>query len=143
MKDPNSNQSSIRKPAQPGVHCTKLLSRMPACLAIIAGVLLCGLAAQAQTLKLRYGFDDAGPGTTTPSDTSGGGVAATLQMLSGAGAATDYHGAANSGVAGAITGSRALNFTSNTRSGASGPIVAVTNATLGFGQVSAFTVTMW
>jgi hypothetical protein len=92
---------------------------------------------------LRYGFDDAGPGTTTPSDTSGGGVAATLQMLSGAGAATDYHGAANSGVAGAITGSRALNFTSNTRSGASGPIVAVTNATLGFGQVSAFTVTMW
>jgi hypothetical protein len=113
-------------------------------LAITASVLLCSLAAQAQpVLKLRYGFDDAGPGTTTPSDTSGGGVAATLQMLSYAGALTDYHGAANSGVAGAITGSRALNFSSNTRSGANGPVAAVTNATLGFGQVSAFTVTMW
>jgi hypothetical protein len=116
---------------------------MLACWALTAGMLLCGLAAHAQpVLKLRFPFDDVS-GTTTPSDTSNGGVAATLQMLNYAGAATDYHGPANSGVAGAITGSRALNFSSNTRSGANGPVTTVTNATLGFGQVSAFTVTMW
>jgi hypothetical protein len=64
-------------------------------------------------------------------------------MLNGAGGQTDYHGPANSGVAGAITGSRAVNFTSNTRSGATGSLVAVTNANLGFGLVNSFTVTMW
>jgi Concanavalin A-like lectin/glucanases superfamily len=144
MKDPNINQSSIRKPVPPRVHRIKLPFPRLAPLAIIAGLLLCGGAAQAQpVLKLRFGFDDAGPGTTTPSDTSGGGVSATLQMLSGAGAATDYHGPANSGVAGAITGSRALNFTSNTRSGANGPVAATTNASLGFGTVSSLTLTMW
>ena len=41
-----------------------------------------GNVAYAPTLKLRYSFDDPGPGTTTPSDTSSGGVNVTLQMIS-------------------------------------------------------------
>ena len=91
MKESNTHQSPIRKSVSPEVPRVKLLPRKLACLAITASVLLCSLAAQAQpVLKLRYGFDDAGPGTTTPSDPSG--VSATLQMLSGAGVATDYHG---------------------------------------------------
>src|ERR1019366_2490657 len=90
MKESNTRQSPMRKPVSPEVHRVKLLPRMTACLAITASVLFCGLAAEAQpVLKLRYGFDDAGPGTSTPSDTSSGGVAATLQMLSFAGALTD------------------------------------------------------
>ena len=95
-------------------------------------------------LKLRLRFDDL-PGTTTSaSDTNGGGVPVTLQMLNGSGAPADYHGAANSGVAGAITGSRALNFSSNNaQPGQPGPLAAVTNANLGFGIVSNFVVTMW
>src|SRR5256885_12538922 len=57
--------------------------------------------AQAQTLKLRFPFDDAGPGTTTASDTSGGGLAVTLNMeTQTAGTAVDLPGAARSGVQG-------------------------------------------
>jgi hypothetical protein len=95
------------------------------------------------TLKVRFPFDDAGPGTNTPSDTSGGGVSASLKMINSSGAAADYHGAANSGVAGLTTGSRALNFSSNTSQGGSGSIAATTNASLGFGNVSNFVTTMW
>src|ERR1019366_8352509 len=40
-----------------------------------------GNVAYGPTLKLRMPFHDAGPGTTTPSDTSGGGVNVTMQML--------------------------------------------------------------
>src|SRR5205085_4220152 len=48
------------------------------------------------------------------------------------------------GVAGAITGSRALNFSSNTaQPGQPGPLAAVTNSNLGFGTVSNFVVTLW
>jgi hypothetical protein len=65
-------------------------------------------------------------------------------MVNGSGASADYHGAANSGVAGAITGSRGLNFSSNAaQPGQPGPLVAVTNSNLGFGTVSNFVVTMW
>src|SRR5437868_14045385 len=53
------------------------------------------------TLKLRFPFDDAGPGTTTASDTSGGGLAVTLNMeTSTVGTGTDLHGAAGSGIQG-------------------------------------------
>lgn len=143
MKEPNTNQPSIRKPVQPRGYLKLPLSGL-ASLAIIAGLFWCGWAAQAQpVLKLRFGFDDAGPGTTTPSDTSSGGVAATLQMLNNAGAPIDYHGAPNSGIAGAITGSRALDFSSTIIQGGAGPIAAITNSTLGLGDVSAFTVSMW
>jgi len=95
------------------------------------------------TLKVRFPLDDAGPGTTTPSDTTGGGVSASLQMQNSSGAAADYHGAANSGVAGWTTGSRALNFSSNPGQGGSGPIATTTNASLGFGNITNFLATMW
>src|ERR1017187_1545724 len=103
MKESNTHQSPIRKSVSPEVPRVKLLPRKLACLAITASVLLCSLAAQGQPgLKLRYGVAAAGPGSGTPSDTGGGGVAAALRMLSYAGTLTNYHGAANSGVAGAI-----------------------------------------
>jgi beta-galactosidase len=97
------------------------------------------------TLQLRFGFDDVSTGTTTPSDTSGGGLDVTLQMLKGStpGGPTNLHGAANSGVAGLTMGTRALNLSSNTSQGATGNYVAVTNSALGFGNVTNFAVTMW
>lgn len=95
------------------------------------------------TLRARFAFDDAGPGTNTPSDTSSGGISASLQMVDKNGAAANYHGAARSGVAGLTTGSRALDFTVNTGQGGSGPLAATTNAALGFGTVTNFAVTMW
>jgi beta-galactosidase len=95
------------------------------------------------TLKLRYAFDDISSGTTTPSDTSGGGVDVALQMLNKIGGSTNLHGSANSGVAGLTAGSRALNLSSNLTQGASGNFAATTNANLGFGNVTNFAVTMW
>ncbi len=98
------------------------------------------------TLKVRFPFDDAGPGTNTPSDTSGVGVNVTLQMLNQNGGTTNLHGAANSGVAGLTNPNRALDLSSNPNqvpSGASGNFAAATNSNLGFGTVSNFVVTMW
>jgi beta-galactosidase len=99
------------------------------------------------TLNMRFSFDDAGLGTTTPSDTVGGGVNVTLQMINQSGGATNLHGAANSGVAGLTNPNRALNLSMNpnqgTTSGASGNFAAVTNSALGFGNVNSFVVTMW
>ena len=97
-------------------------------------------------LKVRFAFDDAGPGTTTPSDTSGGGVSVTLPMINSSGGTTNLHGAANSGVAGLTNPNRALNLSMNPNqgsSGVSGNFAAVTNSTLGFGNVTNFVVTMW
>ena len=93
--------------------------------------------------QLRFAFDDAGPGTSTPSDTSGGGVNVALKLFNSSGALTDYHGAAGSGVAGLTTGSRALNFSANSSQGGSGPIAAITNTSLAFGNITNFTATMW
>jgi hypothetical protein len=97
-------------------------------------------------LKVRFPFDDAGPGTTTPSDTSSGGANVTLQMINQSGGTTNLHGAANSGVAGLTNPNRALNLSSNPNqgtTGVSGNFAAVTNSALGFGNVSSFVVTMW
>jgi beta-glucanase (GH16 family) len=94
-------------------------------------------------LKLRFPFDDLPGSTTTPGDTNGQSV--TLQMMSGAGIAADYHGATNSGAGNPASGSRALDFSAN---GANqpvnpGPLAAATNANLGFGVVTNFVVTLW
>jgi len=98
----------------------------------------------APVLKLRYRFDNTSTGTTAPSDTNGGAANVALQMLNGAGVAANYHGAANSGVGGAQTGSRALDFSANTaQPGTPGPLAAVTNSGLGFGVVSNFVVSFW
>ena len=98
------------------------------------------------TLKVRFAFDDAGPGATTPSDTNSGGVDVTLQMINQSGGTTNLHGAANSGVAGATNPNRALNLSMNPNqrsSGVSGNFAAATNSALGFGNVTNFVVTMW
>jgi len=112
-----------------------------ATVAFLLGSLLCADVCHGQTLKLRFPFDD-GAGTTTASDTSGGGANVTLQMVNGAGVNTDFHGAAGSGVASL---SKALDFTSNTvQPGNTGPLAsAVNQPNLGFGLVSSFTASVW
>jgi len=88
----------------------------------------------AQTLMLRYGFEDTG--TTTTNFISG----ATLDIINGT-TPTDFHGIAGSGVAG--TG-KALDFTSATYNNATSPLAFVTNSSdLGFGVVTNFTMTQW
>ncbi|HSY19908.1 MAG TPA: DUF4982 domain-containing protein, partial [Candidatus Acidoferrales bacterium] len=106
-------------------------------------VVIVGNVPYGPAVKVRFAFDDAGPGTNTPSDTGGGGANINLKMFNSIGVPADYHGSANSGVAGLTTGSRALNFSGNASQGGSGPIAAVTNAALGFGNVSNFLATMW
>jgi beta-galactosidase len=99
------------------------------------------------TLKVRFPFDDAGPGTTTPSDTGNGGVNVSLQMLNQSGGSTNLHGAAGSGVAGLTNPNHALNLSMNPNqgasAGASGNFAAVTNSALGFGAVTNFVATVW
>src|SRR5882724_12592707 len=104
----------------------------------------CFKTAQAQTLQLRFPFDDAGPGTTTASDTSGGGLAVTLNMENQTnGVGVDLHGAAGSGVQGQ---GRSLNQSTNSIAGnVAGSIAFVTNdPNIGsLGVISNFTATMW
>jgi len=106
-----------------------------------------GNVAYGPNLKLRLPFDDAGPGTTTPSDTSlGSEVNVTLQMLNKSGGSTNLHGTVSSGVAGVSNPNRALNLSMNPNqgtTGVSGNFAAVTNSALGFGNVTNFVVTMW
>ncbi|MDB6017152.1 MAG: hypothetical protein JWR19_1641 [Pedosphaera sp.] len=103
-----------------------------------------GAYAQAPVNLLKFAFDDANTGSsfTTPSDTSLGGANITLNMVSGANAATDYHGQANSGVSRV---NRALDFTSNTiQAGNPGPMASrIASSALGFGVVTNFVVTEW
>src|SRR5258706_6261451 len=113
---------------------------MPLCL-LAAGV----TSAVAQpTMKLRFPFDEAGPGTNTISDTSGGGLAVTLTMeTSTVNTGTDLHGAAGSGVQGQ---GRSLDLSANPFAGnTAGRIAFVNNdANIGsLGTVSAFTATIW
>ena len=125
----------------------RYVSSLPKCFSAALGALLLGGAlVPAQTLIVRFPFDDAPGGTTTPSDTSGGGASVTLNMLNGAGTATDFHGAPGSGISG---GTRALDFHSATsqppQTGTlNSPIALVTgNAALGIGTVSSYTVSEW
>jgi hypothetical protein len=97
------------------------------------------------TLKLRFPFDDAGPGTTTASDTSvAGSLAVTLSMeTQTAGTPVDLHGAAGSGIQGQ---GRALNQSTNSLLGTvPGTIAFVNNnAAIGsLGIVSNFTASIW
>lgn len=101
----------------------------------------CGWA-QTPNLRLRLGFDEAS-GTTTVSDTAGGGVSVTVPWLDYSGASADLHGPAGSGVAGSRSGRRALDFTSPMGQGTNGLVAALTNASFGFGEVKSFTATLW
>jgi beta-galactosidase len=96
------------------------------------------------TLKLRYFFDDAGPGTTTPSDTSlGSELNVPMQMISGSGTSANLHGATGSGVAGLTNPNRALDLSANASQGGVGNFAAVTNSALGLGNVTNFVATWW
>src|SRR5258707_3890778 len=113
-------------------------------LTFLVSLLLSGGNVSAQTLELRFPFDDAGPGTTTTSDTSLGGLTVTLNMeTQTAGTGVDLHGAAGSGVQGQ---GRSLNQSTNSIAGnVAGSIAFVTND-IGIGSigtVSNFTATMW
>src|SRR5690349_20676452 len=81
--------------------------------------------AQAQTLKLRFPFDDAGPGTNTTSDTSGGGLPVTLTMeTQTANTGIDLHGAAGSGIQGQ---GRSLDMSANPIAGNQAGRIAFVN----------------
>ncbi len=101
----------------------------------------CGWA-QTPKLKLRLGFDEAS-GTTTASDTASGGVGAKVQLLDYSGMPVDRHGPAGSGVAGSQNGTRALDLATALGQGTNGAVAALTNTSLGFGEVTAFTATVW
>src|ERR1035437_2365346 len=134
---------SLGCPAIPSrLSRTKMSFPILAFIAVFAGCLLSGNVAHAQVNQLRFDFEDA-PGTTTASDTSLGGVVVPLQMQTNSGALFDGHGALGSGVLGA---GRALNFSrvvNGADGGIAGPGACATNANLGFGSVSSFTITMW
>src|SRR5258706_10294965 len=76
--------------------CLISILRPLAILAMLASSLLLGTAF-AQTLQLRYTFED-GPGTTTTNDPSSAIYPLALNMLSASSSAVDLHGPANSGV---------------------------------------------
>src|SRR5882724_1088260 len=102
--------------------------------ALFGGVLPAEVSAQ--TLQLKFGFEDGG--TTTTNSVAGAGVS--LNIVNGTNAA-DFHGAAGSGVAGA---GKALDFSSGTYGNATSPLAFVTNSgAVNFGAVSNFTMTQW
>jgi len=93
-----------------------------------------------QAFKLRIPLNDAGPGTTTASDTNGSAANVVLTMLNSGGTAADYHGASGSGPAGGTT--RAMDFTSGSFS-STGPVATTNTSALAFGTVTNWTVTYW
>ena len=93
-----------------------------------------------QAFRLRLPLNDAGPGTTTASDTNGGAASVVMTMLNSGGTAADYHGTSGSGPAGGTT--RAMDFTSGSFS-SSGPVATTNTGALAFGTVTNWTVTYW
>ena len=130
-------------------------------IAVFAGWLLAENLAQAAdpTLQLRLPFTQLhGSGTTTPSDTSSGGMNISLTMKNPSSVATDLNGYANSGVNGPSTGIAAMDFTSDLVSGQGGTQPAAGNGDIavdlndstlaaglgnGGGIITNFVVTMW
>jgi len=111
---------------------------------LLAALYLFGGAARAEepSLKFRFGFEDAA-GTTTASDRSNGGLGLVLHTLNGAGAPTEHPAAPGGGPA-HHGGALRLFGLRNARAGDAEPVVArVTNASFGFGDVRAFTATLW
>ncbi len=109
---------------------------------VAAVLLLFGNRGTAQTLELRYSFEDSG--TTAASDPSGA-LSVPLSLLNFVGAPTDLHGASGSGVQNSghsLDLSAAFNAAGSV---VDGPIAQVTNnAALGsLGVVSNFTMTVW
>src|SRR5262249_33103827 len=98
------NAHTTRKPKVISSNKTSKTRLREAAFGLFTGlVVLCGLAvglnsALAQTLQLRFPFDDPPGSTTTASDTSGGGLSVTLSMQTATSIAVDMHGAAGSGI---------------------------------------------
>jgi hypothetical protein len=101
---------------------------------------------------LKFPLTNAPGITVIPSDTSLGGVSVNLSTYNGAGAAKDLGGLAGSGVNGASTGDRAMCLTNgdtgNTTQSANANAAAnsaadLGDATLAFGTITNFVITMW
>ena len=91
---------------------------------------------------MRFGFDEeSGAPVSALSRDVGAGLS--LQTLDYSGKPTAYRGAPGSGVNRAVAGDRALDFSSGAGQGTNGPVAAVTNASLGFREVTNFTATVW
>ncbi len=111
-------------------------------MAVFISCLLAGNRANAQVNLLKFDFEDA-PGTTTTSDTSLGGASVALVMQANNGTAFDGHGVVGSGVLGGFNATRALDFSIPAGQGGAGPVACATNTALGFGNITAFTATIW
>jgi Lamin Tail Domain/CotH kinase protein/Chitobiase/beta-hexosaminidase C-terminal domain/Concanavalin A-like lectin/glucanases superfamily/Immunoglobulin I-set domain len=137
----------------------KILSNPIGAAVLFVSLLLGGSVIEAEpALQLRMPFMDAGPGTTTASDTSGGGINVTMGMFTDGTTPGDLHGASGTGITNFFTSRRALDQTTNTvltqgntqpgNNNSAGPLVALRNdstlATLGNnGVLSNFVVTFW
>ena len=110
-------------------------------LAMLAGSMLMGTAF-AQTLQLKYTFED-GPGTTTTDDPSSAIYPLALNLFNSAGSAVDLHGPAFSGIQ---NQGSSLNLSTNPIAGNLGGSYAVVqnSSALGaLGIVTNFTATVW
>jgi hypothetical protein len=120
---------------------------------VLTGCLMSGILAHAAPVNLlRFPLTNAPGITVIPSDTSLGGVSVNLSTYNGAGAAKDLGGLTGSGVNGLSTGASAMSFTngqtgnatqSANANGAANSAADLGDATLAFGSVSNFVVTMW
>ena len=158
-------QRSINYPAVSSRLGCAILSRS---LLFFAVLLISTTIGRTQTLQLRFPFMQThGSGTTTPSDTSSGGISAAMTMYNPAGTvATDLNGAAGTGVTNnvAVNNTAAMDFTTNytpsqtnqpaasnagdTANGNGVVAVDLADATLGSslgsgGTISQFVITMW
>jgi hypothetical protein len=123
--------------------------------AVFAGCLLAGTVGQAAPVNLLYFPLTNAPGSATtnfPSSTSLGGASVTLGAYNGAGALRDLEGLAGSGVNGTATGVAAMCLTngdtgnatqSANANGAANSAADLGDATLAFGSITNFVVTMW
>jgi hypothetical protein len=153
MKNIKVQQSLVCPAIPPELSRTNRSFPILAFIAVFAGCLMCGTVAQAQQVNLLKFFLTNAPGLTViPSDTSLGGVSVNLSTYNGAGAAKDLGGLAGSGVNGLANGSRAMCFTngdtgnatqSANANGAANSAADLGDATLAFGSISNFVVTMW
>jgi len=128
----SSLNSQMRpRPTRPFLNRACQLPLLPAII-LFGAILASNLPAQ--TLKLKFGFDDAGATTT---DSVAGVV---LNMVNSGGAATDLHGAAGTGVAGL---GQALDLTSSGANGTGNIVSTVDDPALGFGAVTSWAATEW
>ncbi len=121
----------------PPAHFIPSQWRRPVAIVAAAALLAALLvpSARAQTLMLKFGFEDTGT-TTVDSIAS-----VPLNLVDTSGAAADLHGAVGTGVGGS---GKALDFTSATGAQTASPLAyATNNASLGFGSVGTWTFTEW